>query len=62
MWRAHKGLRDEKRFGSEDNEAVHHQRHLRCGKPTVKDELAAKLDAKRYACVDSDEVGLNRRG
>ena len=29
------------------------------GKSTVKDELAARLDPKRYACVDSDEVGLN---
>ncbi len=29
------------------------------GKSTVKDELAARLDPERYACVDSDETGLN---
>ncbi len=29
------------------------------GKSTMKDELAAKLDPARYACVDSDETGLN---
>ena len=29
------------------------------GKSTVKDELAAWLDPVRYACVDSDETGLN---
>ena len=29
------------------------------GKSTVKDELSARLDPDRYACVDSDETGLN---
>ena len=29
------------------------------GKSTMKDELAARLDPDRYACVDSDETGLN---
>ena len=29
------------------------------GKSTMKDELAARLDPGRYACVDSDETGLN---
>ena len=29
------------------------------GKSTMKDELAARLDMTRYACVDSDEAGLN---
>ncbi len=29
------------------------------GKSTIKDELAARLDPKQYACVDSDETGLN---
>ena len=29
------------------------------GKSTMKDELAERLDPLRYACVDSDEVGLN---
>ena len=29
------------------------------GKSTVKDELAARLDPDRFACVDSDETGLN---
>ena len=29
------------------------------GKSTVKDELAARMNPKQYACVDSDEVGLN---
>ena len=29
------------------------------GKSTVKDELAARLNPEQYACVDSDEVGLN---
>ena len=29
------------------------------GKSTMKDELAARLDMTRYACVDSDETGLN---
>ena len=29
------------------------------GKSTVKDELDAVLDHGKYACVDSDEVGLN---
>lgn len=29
------------------------------GKSTMKDELAARLDPARYACVDSDETGLN---
>ena len=29
------------------------------GKSTMKDELAARLDPTRYACVDSDEAGLN---
>ena len=29
------------------------------GKSTVKDELSARLDPERYACVDSDETGLN---
>ena len=29
------------------------------GKSTMKDELAVRLDPDRYACVDSDETGLN---
>ena len=29
------------------------------GKSTMKDTLAEMLDPKRYACVDSDETGLN---
>ncbi len=29
------------------------------GKSTMMDELAARLDPGRYACVDSDETGLN---
>jgi len=29
------------------------------GKSTIKDQLAAMLDPDRYACVDSDETGLN---
>ena len=29
------------------------------GKSTMKDELAARLGPARYACVDSDETGLN---
>ena len=29
------------------------------GNSTMKDELAARLDPARYACVDSDETGLN---
>ena len=29
------------------------------GKSTVKNKLAARLDPARYACVDSDETGLN---
>ena len=29
------------------------------GKSTMKDELAARLDSDLYACVDSDEAGLN---
>ncbi len=29
------------------------------GKSTMKDELAARLNPDRYACVDSDETGLN---
>ena len=29
------------------------------GKSTKKEELAARLDPARYACVDSDETGLN---
>ena len=29
------------------------------GKSTIKDELDAVLDHGKYACVDSDEVGLN---
>ncbi len=29
------------------------------GKSTMKDELSARLDTARYACVDSDETGLN---
>lgn len=29
------------------------------GKSTMKDELAARLNPERYACVDSDETGLN---
>ena len=29
------------------------------GKSTIKDQLAAVLDPERYACVDSDETGLN---
>ena len=29
------------------------------GKSTIKNELAARLAPDRYACVDSDETGLN---
>ncbi len=29
------------------------------GKSTMKDKLAARLNPARYACVDSDETGLN---
>ena len=29
------------------------------GKSTIKDQLAAMLDPELYACVDSDETGLN---
>lgn len=29
------------------------------GKSTIKDQLAAMLDPEQYACVDSDETGLN---
>lgn len=29
------------------------------GKSTVKDELSAMLDPAEYACIDSDETGLN---
>ena len=29
------------------------------GKSTMKDELSASLSPARYACVDSDETGLN---
>ena len=29
------------------------------GKSTIKDELMARLDPERYACIDSDETGLN---
>ena len=29
------------------------------GKSTIKDQLAELLDPERYACVDSDETGLN---
>ena len=29
------------------------------GKSTMKDELAVRLDPARYACIDSDETGLN---
>ena len=29
------------------------------GKSTMKDELSTRLDPNRYACVDSDETGLN---
>ena len=29
------------------------------GKSTMKDELSARLGTARYACVDSDETGLN---
>ena len=29
------------------------------GKSTIKDALEAKLDSGKYACIDSDEVGLN---
>ncbi len=29
------------------------------GKSTIKDELAAVMDPVRYACIDSDETGLN---
>ncbi len=29
------------------------------GKSTMKDELAARLDPDRVACIDSDETGLN---
>ena len=29
------------------------------GKSTMKDELEAILDPGKYACIDSDETGLN---
>ena len=29
------------------------------GKSTMKDAISARLDPTRYACVDSDETGLN---
>ena len=29
------------------------------GESTVKDRLAAMPDPERYACIDSDETGLN---
>ena len=29
------------------------------GKSTIKDQLAEMLDPEWYACVDSDETGLN---
>ena len=29
------------------------------GKSTLRDSLGEILDPERYACVDSDEVGLN---
>ena len=29
------------------------------GKSTIKDELDAELDPGKYACIDSDETGLN---
>ena len=29
------------------------------GKSTVRDALEASLDAKKYACIDTDEVGIN---
>lgn len=29
------------------------------GKSTVKDQLEARLDPRRFACIDTDEVGLN---
>ena len=29
------------------------------GKSTIKDELGAMLDPVKYACIDSDETGLN---
>ncbi|MDO5435086.1 MAG: hypothetical protein Q4G19_01810 [Clostridia bacterium] len=29
------------------------------GKSTVRDHLAQHLDPARYACIDTDEVGIN---
>ncbi len=29
------------------------------GKSAIKDELAPRPDPEQYACVDSDETGLN---
>ena len=29
------------------------------GKSTVKDELARRLDSSQFACIDTDEVGIN---
>lgn len=29
------------------------------GKSTVKDELARRLDPSQFACIDTDEVGIN---
>lgn len=29
------------------------------GKSTIKDEMERRLDSRRYACIDTDEVGLN---
>lgn len=29
------------------------------GKSTIKDELADRLNPEEYACIDSDETGLN---
>ena len=29
------------------------------GKSTIRDELGAMLDPVKYACIDSDETGLN---
>lgn len=29
------------------------------GKSTMKDELERRLDSRQYACIDTDEVGIN---
>ena len=55
-----------KTAGSSENKAVREEMKLYiitgtcgAGKSTMKDRLAEMLDPERYACVDSDETGLN---